>query len=80
MLIRFLDLIISFLLIIIFFPVILTLVCIIFFQDFKNPIFSSIRIGKHRKKFKLFKLRTMKINNMSSAIRTTRENDPRITF
>ena len=50
-----------------------------FFQDFKNQSFLLLS-GKHRKKFKLFKLRTMKINNMSSAIRTTRENDPRITF
>ncbi len=80
MLIRFVDLIFSSILIIIFLPLIFVLGLIIFFQDFKNPIFSSVRVGKHRKKFKLFKLRTMEVNNMSSTIRTTRKSDPRITF
>ena len=32
---------------------------IIFFEDFKNPIFIQQRVGKNKKPFKLFKLRTM---------------------
>lgn len=80
MILRSLDLIISSLLIITFFPLLLLLSLIIFFQDFNNPIFSSIRIGKNKKKFKLYKLRTMRINSEGTKVRTTRISDPRITY
>ena len=80
MFLRILDLIISFTLFLILSPIILVIGILIFFQDFKNPIFSSTRVGKNKKKFKLYKFRTMVVNNEINLIRTTRKNDPRITY
>jgi lipopolysaccharide/colanic/teichoic acid biosynthesis glycosyltransferase len=60
-------------------PIILPIIFLIFLQDFRSPIYISKRIGKNFKKFKLYKIRTMRINNMSKTIRTTKDNDPRIT-
>jgi lipopolysaccharide/colanic/teichoic acid biosynthesis glycosyltransferase len=77
--IRILDLIISILIIVFLMPIILVIIFLIFLQDFRSPIYISDRIGRNFKTFKLYKIRTMKINNMSKSIRTTRNNDPRIT-
>ena len=40
-------------------PLMLFAMLIIYFEDFKNPIFSQKRIGKRKKIFTMFKLRTM---------------------
>jgi lipopolysaccharide/colanic/teichoic acid biosynthesis glycosyltransferase len=77
--IRILDLIISILIIVFLIPIILVIIFLIFLQDFRSPIYISERIGKNFKTFKLYKIRTMKINNKSKSIRTTRDNDSRIT-
>ena len=77
--IRILDLIISILIIVFLMPIILVIIFLIFLQDFRSPIYISDRIGRNFKTFKLYKIRTMKINNMSKSIRKTRNNDPRIT-
>jgi lipopolysaccharide/colanic/teichoic acid biosynthesis glycosyltransferase len=77
--IRILDLIISILIMVFLTPIILPIIFLIFLQDFRSPIYISKRIGKNFKKFKLYKIRTMRINNMSNTIRTTKDNDPRIT-
>ena len=78
--IRILDIVISIVLILFLFPIIVIASFLVFLQDFKSPIYISERIGKNFKSFKLFKIRTMKINNIELVVRTTRNNDPRITM
>lgn len=34
----------------------------VFFEDFRSPIFTQERVGKNKKIFKIYKLRTMKID------------------
>lgn len=77
--IRILDLIISILILVFLIPIVLIIFFLIFLQDFRSPIYISERIGKNFRTFKLYKIRSMKINNKSKSIRTTRDNDPRIT-
>jgi len=76
---RLLDIFISIIAIIIFLPIIILLIILTYIQDFEQPIFVSKRIGKNFKEFNLLKIRTMKINNDQNKIRTTRDDDPRIT-
>ena len=40
-------------------PILLISVTIIFFEDFKSPIFTQLRVGKGKKPFTIYKLRTM---------------------
>ncbi len=42
-------------------PIILILLLVKWLEDFKNPIYVSYRVGKDGKKFKLYKIRTMKV-------------------
>ena len=44
-------------------PIIIIAASIIFLEDFQNPFFSQLRLGKNKKRFFLFKLRTMSIDS-----------------
>ena len=44
-------------------PLTLFLCLFIYFKDFKNPIVTIERTGKHSRLFKMFKIRTMKYNS-----------------
>jgi lipopolysaccharide/colanic/teichoic acid biosynthesis glycosyltransferase len=72
------DTLISLLLLIFFSPIITLFSILIFFQDYHNPLFFSERIGKNKKKFKMIKLRSMKVTN-SDGFLSTKEGDSRIT-
>ena len=43
------------------FPILVIFGLQIFFEDFRSPIFTQDRVGKNKKIFKIYKLRTMKI-------------------
>ena len=58
---RLFDIIFSLLVLSIFLPILSLLTIIIFLEDFKNPLYISIRFGKNLKPFRLFKLRSMAI-------------------
>ena len=47
--------------------------------DHQNPLFIQERIGYKRKKFNLFKFRTMKVNESKGRINTVKSNDDRVT-
>jgi O-antigen biosynthesis protein WbqP len=64
--IRFFDVIFSFLGLILFSPVFLVLFCIGYF-DTGTPIFRQMRVGKNLSSFCLFKFRTMYVNTQSVA-------------
>ena len=64
--IRFLDILFSSVGLIIFTPVILFIIIILYFEN-KSPFFLQKRVGKNKKIFLLFKFRTMPINTISKA-------------
>lgn len=66
MLIRFFDIIFSFLGLILAFPV-LILITFIGLFDTGSPVFRQVRVGRNKKPFTLIKFRTMKIDTASVA-------------
>lgn len=57
---RFLNIIISFFSIIFLTPLMLLICLAIFIENGELPVYSSIRVGKNWKKFRIYKFRTMK--------------------
>jgi lipopolysaccharide/colanic/teichoic acid biosynthesis glycosyltransferase len=64
--IRILDILFSFLALIIFFPLLMILY-LIGYLDTGSPLFIQKRVGLNQKEFKLFKFRTMKIGTLSTS-------------
>ena len=73
------DIILSLVLLVSLSPIILFLSILIFVQDFHSPFYISNRIGKNKKKFKLYKFRSMIVNADKSGVNSTSDNDKRIT-
>ena len=76
---RFFDIIFSFILIIFFSPILILVSAIIFFQDFKSPLYIAERVGLKFKVFKMHKFRTMVVNADKSGVFSTSINDHRVT-
>ena len=73
------EFLISCFLIILSSPIIIFAAFLIYTED-QGPIFySQIRKGIHGKNFRIFKLRTMKIDSEKDGIQWSSKNDPRIT-
>ena len=51
----------------------------IWLQDFKSPLYISLRVGKNGKLFKLYKFRSMIFNADISGVDSTSNDDKRIT-
>jgi len=60
-------------------PVLLTLIMLIWLQDFHVPLYVAPRVGRGGKVFQMVKLRTMLINADRSGINSTSADDKRIT-
>ncbi len=73
------DIILSLVLLVFLSPIIFFLSILIFIQDFNTPFYISNRIGKNKKKFKLYKFRSMIVNADKSGVNSTSDNDKRIT-
>lgn len=65
--------------IIVFLPVLLVFMLLVWKQDFHSPLYVSNRIGKGNKTFRFIKLRSMIVNADSSGVDSTSANDNRIT-
>ena len=76
---RFIDIVISFLGLILVSPLFLIFILFIFLYDFKSPFYIAPRVGKNEKLFKMIKLRSMKVNADKSGVASTANNDNRIT-
>ena len=74
------DILLSLIGLIIFSPILIILIILIFIQDFKTPFYSAVRVGLNGNHFKMFKLRSMKIGADSSGVESTSKDDRRITF
>lgn len=78
--IRFFDLVFSFLGLVFLSPFLL-LIVILLRTTSKGPIFyKQVRVGRNNKAFKIFKFRTMRINSDKLGLITVGGRDPRITF
>jgi len=76
---RVLDVIIATLGVLIVFPLLIVMMCLIFFQDFKSPLYLSRRVGLDGEQFWMFKLRSMVLGGDKSGVFSTSDNDLRIT-
>ena len=76
---RFADFCISTILLILSFPIILIATILIFVED-RGPVFySQMRMGLDGKQFRIWKLRTMKVNAEVLGVKWAKSSDPRIT-
>ena len=76
---RLLDILFSSIGLIILSPVFILTILFITIYDFKNPIYISKRMGKKMIPFKMYKLRSMRVDADSYGINSTSKNDPRLT-
>jgi lipopolysaccharide/colanic/teichoic acid biosynthesis glycosyltransferase len=60
-------------------PVLLSVMFLVWKQDWHSPFYVSSRVGKSGKSFKMVKLRSMIINADKSGVDSTGDNDQRIT-
>tara|TARA_B100001093_G_C26550423_1_gene894237 strand:- start:154 stop:858 length:705 start_codon:yes stop_codon:yes gene_type:complete len=74
-----LDKFISIIVLLIFSPIIVICLILVFLKDFSNPIYISIRVGKNFKNFNLLKIRSMISNADKTGVTSTSANDKRIT-
>jgi len=51
----------------------------IFLQDFSNPFYMPIRVGKNKKNYRMIKFRSMILNADKNQVDSTSSNDSRIT-
>ena len=77
--IRFLDIIFSFLGLLILSPLLLIVYIAIVFESKGGGFYKQIRVGKDGKRFKLYKFRSMRVDSDSKSQITIGARDPRIT-
>jgi len=76
---RFIDIIVSFILLILLTIPFLVIAIVIYFDDGGPIFFRQTRIGKDGKEFKIFKWKTMLNNSAEIGPFNTQVNDPRVT-
>jgi len=76
---RILDVLLSFIALLILFPILVIILILIFVQDGYNPFFISSRVGKRGVLFKMVKIRTMVKDADVTGVSSTSDDDNRIT-
>ncbi len=76
---RFIDIVASFVGLIILSPFIGIILLLVWRQDGYNPLYLADRIGKNKKPFQLIKIRSMVMGADSSGVESTSASDSRIT-
>jgi len=77
---RFFDLLVGFFGLLLFSPLLLIFLFLIWLQDFRSPFYIASRVGKDGKIFPMVKLRTMVVRADKSGVDSTAADDKRITF
>ena len=80
MLKRFFDFFLALIGLLLFSPLLLICLLLIWLQDFHDPFYIAPRVGKDGKIFPMVKLRTMVVHADKSGIDSTSTDDKRITF
>ena len=60
-------------------PILLPVILIVWFQDFRSPFYIASRVGKNEVPFNMVKLRSMIVNADKSGVDSTSSSDSRIT-
>lgn len=76
---RVLDILISFIGLMFSMPILLPVILIVWFQDFRSPFYIASRVGKNEVPFNMVKLRSMIVNADKSGVDSTSSSDSRIT-
>lgn len=76
---RIFDFLASFVGLVIFSPLLLFVMFLVWINDFGSPFYTAMRVGKGGKTFKMYKLRSMIVNADKSGVDSTSNNDMRIT-
>jgi len=76
---RVFDVVVSFVGLLVFSPVLLVVMVLVWLQDFHSPFYIAARVSRGGKLFKMVKLRSMIINADKSGVDSTSGTDPRIT-
>lgn len=76
---RLLDLVGSFFGLLVVSPALVTVMIIVWLQDFKTPLYIAPRVGRFGQEFRMIKLRSMVVNADKSGVDSTSANDIRIT-
>jgi lipopolysaccharide/colanic/teichoic acid biosynthesis glycosyltransferase len=76
---RVLDILAAFLGLLLFSPVLLVIMALIWLQDFHSPFYIAPRVGKNGEIFKMAKLRSMIVGADKSGVDSTSAGDTRIT-
>ena len=76
---RLLDVIVSFIGLFLFFPVLIPTLILIWLQDYHLPLYIAKRVGKSGHSFPMVKLRSMVVNADKTGVDSTGANDLRIT-
>lgn len=63
----------------VFSPLLIVFIIIIWFQDFNNPFYIALRVGRDGKEFKMIKLRSMIVRTDNFGPDSTSSDDKRIT-
>lgn len=76
---RVFDFLLSFLGLVVFSPLLVTCLFLVWCQDGHSPLYTSYRVGKNRRLFKMVKIRSMSHNADMSGVDSTGNDDVRIT-
>ena len=76
---RFLDLVVSFLGLLVTLPCLIVVCTMIWLQDWHSPFYIPNRVGRGGRPYRMFKLRSMVVRADKNKVDSTANNDPRIT-
>jgi lipopolysaccharide/colanic/teichoic acid biosynthesis glycosyltransferase len=76
---RVVDFLVSFFGLLLFSPLLIIVLFLIWINDFGNPFYVAPRVGLNERVFKMYKLRSMIVNADKTGVDSTSNNDMRIT-
>jgi len=77
---RIMDILFSFVGLIVASPILITFLVLVWLQDFHSPFYIAPRVGRGRKLFKMVKMRSMVLNAERNGVGSTKVDDNRITM
>lgn len=76
---RVVDLVLSIVVVIVFAPILLMALLLVWLQDYKTPLYFAKRVGLHGRDFHMVKIRSMTVDADKTGINSTGAHDKRIT-
>jgi len=76
---RLFDLVLAFVLVMIFLPFFLVIACLVWIGDFRSPFYVATRVAKDYGTFRMIKFRSMIVNAAKTGVNSSSADDKRIT-